>query len=261
MPVRLGAVSYLNTLPLVWGLERSPSFDVRFDVPSRCAALLHAGSIDVGLIPVIEYLRGSDYRVVPGPALASRGAVASVALFTPRAIADVRSVAVDTSSRTSAALVRVLCKRLFRIAPVYEAVDPDPDLMLSRCDAALIIGDNALFLDHSSSGIEKIDLGEAWFRMTGLPFVYAFWAGREGAINQDEVRLLQRARDEGVMCTAEIARRYSGGDERRRAIAEPYLRQNMKYDLGEDERAGVEAFYAYAAETEAGPSPQPLRFF
>jgi chorismate dehydratase len=261
MPVRLGAVSYLNTLPLVWGLERSASFDVRFDVPSRCAALLHAGSIDVGLIPVIEYLRGGDYRIVPGPVLASRGAVASVALFTRRAIVDVRSIAVDTSSRTSAALIRVLCRRLFAIAPAFEAVDPDPEVMLSRCDAALVIGDNALFLEHSSRGLEKIDLGEAWFRMTGLPFVYAFWAGRAGAMTQDEVRLLQCARDEGVRHTAEIARRYSNGDERRRAIAGPYLREKMKYDLGEDERAGIEAFYAYAAETEGGPAPQPLRFY
>ena len=122
--VRLGAVGYLNARPLVFGLERSPRFDLRFDVPSKCAELLHERRIDVGLIPSIEYLRhpagaapdgAAAYRIVPDLAIASRGPVASVALFTTRPMPDVRSIAMDTSSRTSVALVRVLCARHFRI--------------------------------------------------------------------------------------------------------------------------------------------------
>ena len=118
---RLGAVSYLNARPCVVGLDRDPRFDLRFDLPSRCASLLHAGSIDVGLIPSIEYLRGpggpGGYRLVPDVAIISTGPVASVALYTTRPMSDVRSIALDTSSRTSVALTRVLCARAFHINP------------------------------------------------------------------------------------------------------------------------------------------------
>ena len=110
MTVRLGAVGYLNARPLVYGLERSTRFDLRFDVPSRCADLLHQDRIDIGLIPTIEYLRGRPdagrregdaYRIVPDLAIASRGPVASVALYTTRPVTEVRAIAMDTSSRTS----------------------------------------------------------------------------------------------------------------------------------------------------------------
>src|SRR5438093_7244253 len=124
-PVRLGAVAYLNARPLVYGLEGMPRFDLRFDLPARCAALLHERAIDVGLIPSIEYLRGGPYRIAPDLAIASRGPVASVALYTTRPIADVRSIALDTSSRTSVALASVLCARRFRIRPALESRAPD----------------------------------------------------------------------------------------------------------------------------------------
>jgi chorismate dehydratase len=263
-PVRLGAVSYLNTRPLVYGLERHPDFDVRFDVPSRCAELLHQGAIDVGLIPSIEYLRGPrPYSIVPGVSLASRGAVASVALYTGAHVQDVsqvRSIALDLSSRTSIALTQVLCARLFRIAPTFEPESPDISRMLARCDAALIIGDNALFLDHGSLGATKIDLGEAWLQLTGLPFVYAVWAGRPGVLTTAHVVALQEARAGGVARPEEIARRcYT--DERRRAIAERYLRDNMKYDLDEEEEAGLKLFFTYAGELGLVPPAGALRFY
>src|SRR5262249_33052191 len=208
--VRVGAVGYLNARPLVYGLDRQPRFDVRFDVPSECSRLLHAGAIDVGLIPSIEYLRGGPYRIVPDLAIASRGVVASVALFTTRPIADVRSIAMDTSSRTSVALVRVLCARRFKIQPAIESRGPDIDNMLAHCDAALIIGDNALFLKSEIHNLQttiyKVDLGAEWTAMTGLPFVWAFWAGPGAALEAADVAALQCARDEGVQRPDELAR-------------------------------------------------------
>jgi chorismate dehydratase len=268
--VRLGTVGYLNARPLVFGLDRSPRFEVRFDLPSRCAALLHEGAIDVGLIPSIEYLRGPAgdghrYHIVPGLAIASRGPVASVALYTRRPIADVRSIAMDTSSRTSVALVRVLCARRFGIQPSIEARGPDLNGMLERCDAALLIGDNALLVDHGARGdVEKIDLGEVWTAMTGLPFVYAFWAGRSGALTSDDVRALQEARDAGVQHPDEIARDYfrdAPDALHRQAIGARYLRDNISYDLGETERAGLELFYRYAAEIGVVPDAGALRLY
>ncbi len=264
MMVRLGAVGYLNARPLVWGLERSLRFLLRFDVPSTCASLLHDGAIDIGLIPSIEYLRGGPYAIVPDLAIASRGPVASVLLFTSRPIRDVRSIAMDVSSRTSVALVRVLCAQLFKINPKIEPAGPDLPQMLGRCDAALIIGDNALFqppnVEHTLP-VEVIDLGKAWTDLTGLPFVYAFWAGRPGMLEPGDVEALQRARDAGVAASDDVACAYLRDMPGRQALGMRYLRENIKYHLGAEEQAGLELFYRYAAEIDVAPSSDGLRFF
>jgi chorismate dehydratase len=270
--VRLGAVGYLNTRPLVYGLERSPRFDLRFDVPSKCAELLHSDRIDLATIPSIEYLRpagaaGSSYRIAPDLAIASRGAVASVALYSTRPIGDVRSVALDTSSKTSVALVRILCGRLFRIDPRFEEQPPDLGVMLAQCDAALMIGDNALFSEHhnlrgpGNSTVEKIDLGDAWTTLTGLPFVWAFWAGREGRLSQRDIDALQHARDEGVQHPDVIAREYFSDQPDRQTAGTRYLQDNIKYYFGSDERAGLERFYQYAYEAGLVASAGPLQFY
>lgn len=274
-PVRLGAVSYLNARPLVYGLDQSPRFDLRFDLPARCAELLHSGAIDVGLIPSIEYLRapasaGSEdggYCIVPDLAIASRGPVASVALYTSRPMADVRSIALDTSSRTSVALVRVLCSRVFRITPSLEHRGPNLGDMLAHADAALIIGDMALLIDpanpdgeHRLPAVEKIDLGSVWTAHTGLPFVYAFWAGVPGALTAADVTELQAARKRGVDRPAEIARTYFA-DPAQQAVAAAYLRDNIKYSLGPEEQAALERFYRYAAETGVVERARELRFY
>lgn len=262
--VRAGAVSYLNTRPLVYGIERLPRFEVRYDVPSECARLLHENAIDIGLIPSIEFLRGGPYRIVPDLAIASRGPVASVAIFTTRPMRDVRSIAMDTSSRTSVALTRVLCARQFRIGPRFESRGPDITEMLAACDAALIIGDNALFqstIDNQESTIEKIDLGAVWTEMTGLPFVYAFWAGRPGVLTADDVAALQHARDEGIRIPEQLARVFLAGTPERHELGGRYLRHNIKYHFGDDERAGLEAFYRYAAEAGVVPDAKTPMFF
>jgi chorismate dehydratase len=261
--VRLGAVGYLNARPLVYGLEASPQFELRFDVPSKCAELLHEGAIDLGLIPSIEYnhpITRTEYSIVPDLAIASSGPVASVAIYSQRPMPDVRSIALDTSSRTSVALVRVLCKREFKITPRLEHRDPDLDEMLAACDAALIIGDNALMRDGDGS-VEKIDLGEVWMRTTGLPFVYAFWAGRHGCLSPRDVEVLHGARDRGLQHTSEIAREYFAGLPERQAMGARYLRDNIKYSLGAQERAGLELFYRYAVEAGVISRAEPLRFF
>jgi len=253
--VRLGAVGYLNARPLVYQLDRSPNFSLRFDVPSKCADLLHAGGIDVGLIPSIEYLRGDPLAIVPGLAIASRGPVASVMLYTARPMRDVRSIALDTSSRTSVALVRVLCAKHFKIDPAFEPLGPNLDTMLASHDAALMIGDNALFERRAA-----IDMGEEWTKLTGLPFVYAFWAGTPGVLTPAHVRELQETRDRGVAEAEAVAREYLKDAPERQALGARYLRENIKYYLGDDERAGLELFYRYAAEIGVAPAGS-VRFY
>ncbi len=258
--IRLGAVSYLNTRPLVYGLERHDRFALRFDVPARCAELLHADDVDLGLIPSIEY-PGHDYRIVPGVSIASDGPVASVALFRMVPSGDFRSIALVSRSRTSVALLRVLCARWFGIAPVFASMQPDLGAMIAKCDAALVIGDIALFADYRALGVEKIDLGEAWVGMTGLPFVYAFWAGRPGVVGSADTAALQRARDSGLDETAAIGRQAFPGSPEKAARADLYLRQNVKYALGEPEAAGLRRFYELAAEIGILPSPGTLQFY
>ena len=242
---RLGAVEYLNARPLVYGLElRSDLFTLRFDVPSKCAALLHEGSIDVGMIPSIEYLRGHDYRIVPGMGIISEGPVASVALFTTTPVGSIRTIAADTSSRTSQGLLRVLCAEHFGIDAEFQQMSPAAEVMLRRCDAALLIGDPALFLDHERLGAEKIDLGQEWTSMTGLPFVWAFWAGRKSALTRAHLGALADARDAGVAESDGIAETYCGPG--RVARAKAYLRENIYYMLGDREEEGLRAYYELA---------------
>jgi chorismate dehydratase len=261
-PLRIGAVGYLNARPLTWALDREPQrWQVRYDVPSVCAALLHAGEVDLGLVPSVEYLRSPDYRIVPGIGVGSRGPVASVAMYTRRDASEIRSIALDTSSRTSVALIRVLCRHHFRIEPEFVPHPPDLAAMTGVADAALLIGDPAFDADHQTLGLRKIDLGEEWGRMTGLPFIYAAWTGRAGAASADEVRALQEAQAEGVRAADEIAAEYGGGDERRTAKALAYLRDNVKYGIGPEEAQGLQLFLDYAADLGLGPARRRLEFF
>ncbi len=257
---RLGAVGYLNARPLVFGLElRTDLFSLRFDVPSKCAALLHEGSIDVGMIPSIEYERGRGYRIVSGVGIISDGPVASVALFSTTPIAKIRSIAADTSSRTSYALLKILCLERFGIDPDFRPMPPDAREMLRRCDAALLIGDPALFLDHERLGAEKIDLGEQWKTLTGLPFVWAFWAGRRDALSPAAVSALIAARDSGVARSDEVAAAYCGPERAERG--QSYLRENIQYTLGEREEAGLMKYYELAERSGVVNSLVPPMFY
>jgi len=260
-PLRLGAVSYLNTKPLVYGLDAHPDqFDVRFDVPAKCAELLHEGRVDLGLIPAIEYLRG-QYAIVPHISIASDGPVATVAVFTRTPIGEVKTIALDLSSRTSVALTRVLCAKHWEIAPKFTPAEPDLEAMLQRADAALVIGDPAFEIDPAKHHVTKIDLGVEWKALTGLPFVYAMWVGRAGAATREQCDALRQARDAGVAHLKQIAKQVSGGNAGLEQRSLTYLRDNLKYGLGDSEQAGLRRFYELAAEVGLVTAAKPLKFF
>jgi chorismate dehydratase len=244
-PVRVGAVSYLNAWPLTWTLAGAGRrWSVRQDVPAVCAALLHSGEVDLGLIPSVEYLQAPDYRFVPGVGIGSRGPIASVAIYTTREMADVRRLALDTTSRTSVALARVLCARRYGISPEFVPHRPDLGRMMRDCDAALMIGDRALEADHEALGLRKLDMGAEWTAMTGLPFIYAAWTGRP------------EAQADGVRAIDAIAAEYGHGHEGRTRRAAAYLRDNVRYGLGPEEAAGLQLFLDYAADLGLGPRRQ-----
>ena len=261
-PVRIGAVGYLNARPLTWALDRSPErWQVRYDVPAVCARLLYDGEVDLGLVPSIEYLRTNDYRFVPGVGIGSRGPVASVALFTRRPLHEIRHIALDTSSRTSVTLIRVLCQHRYRITPEFVPHGPDLAVMVRDYDAALLIGDPALEADPNALDVTKIDLGEEWTAMTSLPFVYAAWTGRADAIDAEHVRLLQEAQTEGMASYPAIADEYAKANGASAPRALTYLRDNMRYGLGPDEERGLQLFLDYAADLGLAPRRRQLEFF
>lgn len=260
-PVRVSAVSFLNARPLVAGLAAERGlFDVQFDLPAACAERLHAGEVDLGLIPAVEYLRG-DYRLVPGMAIGSDGPILSVAIFTTVAMARVRRLALDTSSRTSVALAHVLCAKRWSIAPGMRPAAPSLDAMLMEADAALLIGDPALAVDPLPPGVEKVDLGLAWQELTGLPFVYAAWAGRPGALGPAHLAALAAARDRGLASLEAIAAEAAAGDRALAGTFASYLRHNLRYAFGPREQAGLERFHALAAEVGVASRALPLRFY
>jgi len=256
--VRLGAVSYLNAEPPVHGLDEDAGsgFRVEREVPSRVARRLHAGEVDLGLIPSIEYAF-SDYAIVPGVAIGSRGPVRSVCLFHHGPLDRVRRVALDTSSRTSAALVKILLRERLGRDPQYVPMAPSLVDMLAVADAALLIGDPAL--DHEGDAA-RLDLGEEWARLTGLPFVFAFWAGRAGVVGPAGVRRLQAALASGLRALPEIASRHAGGEASRAGKYEGYLRENIVYRLGEEEQEGLREFFRRARALSLVPAVPELRF-
>jgi chorismate dehydratase len=254
--LRLGAVSYLNARPLVYGLDAEAGVRIERGVPSRVARWLHDGQVDLGMIPSIEYAFGR-YAIVPGVGIGSRGPVRSVSLYLARPLEDVRRVALDTSSRTSVALLKVLLRGRLGRDPHYVPMAPQLFDMLSVADAALLIGDPALDLN---GGVPRLDLGEEWTRLTGLPFVYAFWAGPPGVVTREGVRRLQAALVAGRGAFDEIASDHGDGVPSRVATCASYLRQNVVYDLGEEELRGLREFYARAHALDLAPTVPELRF-
>jgi len=260
-PVRLGAVSYLNVRPLVYGLDARPDLvTLRFDVPSTCASLLAEGAIDLGMVPSITYLNRPSDRVVPGVCIGSEGPVASVALFSTKPVHEIRSIAVDTSSRTSAVLLGILCARRFRIDPAWVLHEPDLTAMLARADGALLIGDPALFADPAPD-VQKIDLGEAWTDLTGLPFVWAFWAGRPDAADQAIVNLLQEAAETGMRHSDAVADAYCAARPERQPLAREYLRRNLMFRFTARALEGLETYYREAASLGLASGLTNVRFF
>ncbi len=262
---RLGAISFLNTRPLMYGLEEDESlFDIVYDVPSACADALSAGTIDVGLIPAVEYARHGGGLIVPELAIGAVGEVLTVRLFYRGELGRIQRIAADTSSRTSVALLRVLLQAKYGITPEFVPAPPDLDAMLYGADAALLIGDPVLPLVESGrddAGRHSLDLGREWNEFTGLPFVFAFWAGAEGALSAVQVARLQRARHEGEQHLPEIAAAFQRERAGSAELYERYLRDHICYDLGEQQMAGLREFYRLAFAQGIIPEIPPLRFY
>ena len=257
---RIATVHYLNARPLVRGFthgELAKTVDLRQASPARCAEWLESGNVDVALIPTIEYLRIPALTVLPGMAIASRREARSVLLISKVAAPEIRCVALDASSRTSAALVRILLSRRSRHPVAYREMEPDLRRMLESCDAALLIGDAAL--KAQPAGLKVYDLAAEWYAMTGLPFVFAFWAVRPGFDPRESLPGFLASKRQGLLELGAIAREASTELDLAPTGLEDYLRHNISYDL---EAAGLRAlwqFYRLAREASLVESAREVR--
>lgn len=258
--VRIGAVTYLNAKPLVAALaDLMPKAKIVFDHPSRLADALEAEHLDVALIPSIEYARHPGYTIVSDACIACDGPVRSVKLFGRVPVEDIRTLALDEGSRTSASLARILLRERFGVVP--EIVPFPLGAALDRCaaDAVLLIGDRGM--THVPGAFEFVwDLGEKWFRWTGLPFVFAMWIARPGAALHGIEAALARARDEGLKHLPDIARREAPSVGIPEEDCLSYLRDHLEFRLGERQRRGLEHFFRLAAQHQLAPEGVKLVF-
>ena len=242
--LRVCAVSFLNTCPLIWGLERGPqkaAFDLSFDIPSACADRLAQGSADIGLVPVIEAHR-QKLEFAPGLGIASNGPVRSILLVSHVPAPHIRTLAVDSSSRTSVALVEVVLRERFGAQPKAIPHAPQLDCMLAKADAALLIGDPALRFHPDDLPYHVYDLGQEWKWMTGLPMVFAVWAARPGIIDPQVASILRASYEFGRDSMEEII----ASESSRRGFSEDLVRQYLThyihFELSAEYERGMKRF-------------------
>jgi chorismate dehydratase len=267
--LRISAISYLNTAPLMWDFEHGQvrsKFDISYTVPSRCAASLGEGSADIGIIPAAAYTSIPDLLILPGVAIASRRAVRSILLVGKVPLPKIKTVALDNSSLTSVALTKVLFEKWWGGKRIFNPAPPDVDQMLSGHDAGLLIGDPALRIDRSR--YVTYDLAEEWIRLTGKPFVFAFWAVRQAALTNtasdpDLAGIFQQSRDHGLAAQNldQIAREWAPRVGLSEAEVRSYLTENIYYRLDAECLEGLKLFYQYAQECGALPAAPRLRFY
>jgi chorismate dehydratase len=266
--LRISAISFLNTAPLMWDFEHSEAgsaFDISYTLPSGCAAALAEGSADIGIIPAISYALIPGLIILPEVAIAAKGPVRSILLVSNQPLEHVRSMAADTSSRTSVALADVLFRKFLGGRREFVPMAPDLDSMLKRCDSALLIGDSALLVDRSK--YLTYDLAELWKQYTGLPFVFAFWAVRQAALGRaprdlDLADVFRFSRDHGLESgnLAQIAEEWAPRLGMRTAEIIAYLTKNISYDLDDENLRGLELFFRYSLECGLVPKVPDLRF-
>ena len=268
----VGAVNYLNSKPLIEGLDEllNGHATLRLDYPSRLAGDLASGLLDVALIPSIEYFRGQNYEVISDACVAAHGPVLSVKLYSRVPWGEVKSVALDEGSRTSATLARILLAERHGVFPKLEPLPLDHRTQDSSADAILLIGDRAINPPNEQF-LGTWDLGEEWLEWTGLPFVFAMWVGRRGIRSQESgvrmeeeateiARLLGQSRDLGVARRDDIARREAPLLGLSLPTTVSYLSENLQYHLGPAERNGLKLFYELASGMGLAPSGVELRF-
>jgi chorismate dehydratase len=257
---RVSVVSYLNTVPLVWGMlhgEQRGIFDLSFAIPAECADRLESGLADIGIVPAVE-LNRQKLEIVRGAGIACHGPVRSIFLISKVPYGEIRKLAADSTSRSSVALSRVILARKYGVEPEVRSHAPHLPSMLEHADAALIIGDAALVLDPDDLPFHVLDLGAEWVQMTGLPMVFAVWAARAELPAQDPKPFLDSMLH-GLAHIDDIARSEHAKVGVSEDLARSYLRDNIVFELGDREYAGLKTFLQYASELRSPVEDRPMQ--
>jgi chorismate dehydratase len=248
--IRIGAVSYLNTRPLVFGMEQGLGrnrIELSYDVPAVLAERMRREELDVALMPVVALAEMPELELVPGLGIVTYGPSRSVLLLANRPLDEVRAVGLDPESRTSNALTRILFQRVWPGTPVFEPAPRGLDEALERFDAVVRIGDKALF-EQAPHDVYVHDLGGVWTADTGLPFVFAAWIARPGVVYRVLYRMLHTSRREGSKMIPLIADDYSWQGLRDPQRSRLYLERNIRFKLGSPEVRAMELFFRSAAK-------------
>lgn len=258
MTIRIGAVSYLNTKPLIFQLkELLPGCELILDLPSRLADRLAARDLDVALIPSVEYLRGVGGVIVSDACIACHGEVRSVRLIFRKPPQQIESLALDVGSRTSATLAQVLLAKRFGIRPKLQPLAIDSSLEETDADACLIIGDRAMNI-ATSPYCEVWDLGQEWTQETGLPFVFALWIAHT-ELAAPIVEAFELSRDAGLSNLDQIVSQEAPRYGLSEAACREYFQQHLYFYLGREELAGLQLFSDQAAQLGLIPEPGRIR--
>jgi chorismate dehydratase len=258
---KVSVIQYLNSVPLVWGMLKGAQqgrYDLEFMTPAACADAVRSGKADLGIVPSIEYQRLDRAQILSGISIASKEEVKSVLLFSKVPIEKVQTVVVDNSSRTSAALLRILMRKFYSRWINIIPSAPKPAEMLKRAEAALVIGDPALTYDGQVP--EVYDLAAEWKKFTGLPFVFALWVGREEAKVGRYRKDFEDSRDYGLAHLDAIAAEYAPKLNLQPPGVKAYLTENIDYSLDEENRKGLRLFYKLAREAGIIPVEKDLYF-
>lgn len=266
--LRVCAVRYLNTTPLVWGFlhgGQQDVFNLRFSLPSECADAVRSSDADIGLVPVVALARQHDLVVIPGHAIASRGPVRSILLVSKKPMQEITSFAADEGSRTSTILAQILLARQFGLRPRVRPYPPKLDDMLELADAALIIGDPALRIDPDGrewrgQPLHVYDLGAAWVEMTGLPMVYAVWAVKKLVADPALTDIFAASAEYGRQHIEQIIEVESKQRDLPLELVRRYLTQHIRFDLGEEERRSLETFLRLGYELGLVERPRDVRY-
>ncbi len=267
--LRISAISFLNTAPLMWDFEHGDAakdFSIEYTIPSECAAALAANEADIGIIPAVTYAEIPGLVILPNIAIASKDWVRSILLVSKKPMEEIRTVAADTSSRTSVALTQVLFTKFFGGPRELTPHPPQLEAMLRAQDAALLIGDAALQVPRDTD-YHVYDLAHIWREKTGLPFVFAFWAVRLDALNRKPndltlTKVFQASRDQGLepqnldVIAKEWAPKLGLSEDDIRS----YLTSNIHYYLDRENHSGLKLFLLYAHEIGLIPNVPELRF-
>jgi chorismate dehydratase len=268
--LKISAISFLNTAPLMWDFENGDTaaalrehFDFSYTIPSRCAEALAAGTADIGIIPVAAYTTIPGLAIIPDVSIASKDKVRSILLVSKVPANKIRNVALDNSSRTSAALVQIYLKKFVGVNASFSPQLPDLKEMLRWHDAGMLIGDPAL--QAHTAGYHVYDLAEEWRRWTYLPFVFAVWAIRQAALrdfksNINIAHVFQQSRDHGLQHIPEIAEVWSPRLSLDQTLIRDYLTQNIDYSLDRENLEGLKLFYRYAEECGVLPKAPEFSF-